>query len=1034
MFATRVRAALLALAVGGVVVGRMATAADDAPERALRDGFESPRTVWSQEQTDATVRLLAHDRTNRAAHEGRTSEHFQFASSLGSSFFYSYPLPRVPVADNLSLSLYVRANRSGVQLFARVVLPADIDPDTKSPSFLLVPGTIYDNVDRWQRLELTELRPSLERQARVLRAKSHRPVKLDGAYIEQLVVNLFAGTGETEVFLDELNVGPVPPAVAAAFATAMEKRRTEASAARTGPQPPREGASGTQPGASRVAAEARVRLDRNRLKRRAEDGLFHDWVFTGIHAPGADLASLRNAGFDVLIDDLDADPKRYKEAVEKGFLLMPVFGRGPEGALLDPAQAAAAAAAFPYREAVLAWNLGDRLGRAADPRVRKDELERGRALIAALRALPPGVSRLTTGVVDDELSRFARAPRNLDMLGIRPSAWASSLAPADTYQFLKQRRDLTVRSNAGALYWTILPATPPPSVTAAVWGRDVPPAWGSPMVQPEQIRLMTYTALATGYRGLAFHGDANLTRSGGRMLLLEMSLLNAEIDLFESIIANGADPIPVYNAYDPDPPVLPPPGGRIGMRVTRQKELPPLPGILGAAIGTHDHKGILLVVTDLAASAQFQPPQMARNEVNMTIMVPETAQAFEVSPGRLRVLERKQSIGGTRITLPEFDTTALILITTDIAMKERIEAVVNSIRPLAAQMAIEQAELKLAWATEVNGRLAADGHYLIEDKERRKREANGGPVPTDQAELLTKSTEFIKAARENLEREDFSNAWDEARRASRPLRILMRGLWDNAAAALVRANSHPEDLANEALLITGRAKHKGPPLIVPPVASAPLAGFNLLPQHYFWVDDMKYDGRNLVPSGSFDDPEALEKSGWADAGYQHELVASKVATVAWGSAKPGRYIKMTVEAAPGHTIDELPPFLDFPAAAIRSPAVKMKMGQFFRISVNVQRSTASAAGAGGVVIRDSIGGEALQFSSTAAIASLTRVVLYRRAPADGDLTVTLGLAGYGEARFDDLKIERIEATPTPTAPDIARRPRSGRPATAPSVR
>jgi hypothetical protein len=111
--------------------------------------------------------------------------------------------------------------------------------------------------------------------------------------------------------------------------------------------------------------------------------------------------------------------------------------------------------------------------------------------------------------------------------------------------------------------------------------------------------------------------------------------------------------------------------------------------------------------------------------------------------------------------------------------------------------------------------------------------------------------------------------------------------------------------------------------------------------------------------------------------------------------------------------------------------VKVRAGQFLRISVSVQRSTSSVAGIGGVVIRDSIGGESLQFASTAAIPALTKVVLYRRAPADGDLTVTLGLAGYGEAVFDELSIERVEAAPGYEPPDIARLPRPNRSATAP---
>jgi len=138
-----------------------------------------------------------------------------------------------------------------------------------------------------------------------------------------------------------------------------------------------------------------------------------------------------------------------------------------------------------------------------------------------------------------------------------------------------------------------------------------------------------------------------------------------------------------------------------------------------------------------------QPSQMALNDMKMTVIVPEGAQAFEVSPGRVRVLERERGVGGTRYTIPEFDTTALILITTDIAMAERVEAAVATIRPQAVRMAIEQAELKLAWTTEINQRLATDGHYLVQEKEQKAREINGGPLPTDQVDLLNKAAENI---------------------------------------------------------------------------------------------------------------------------------------------------------------------------------------------------------------------------------------------------------------------------------------------------
>src|SRR4051812_14879708 len=95
----------------------------DQPTQEIRDDFESARPIWRQEQTDATVTLQAHERSQRAAHDGRSSERFQFVAGTGSGFFYSYPLPRIPVVEELRVELFVRSNRSGTRLSGRVVLP-----------------------------------------------------------------------------------------------------------------------------------------------------------------------------------------------------------------------------------------------------------------------------------------------------------------------------------------------------------------------------------------------------------------------------------------------------------------------------------------------------------------------------------------------------------------------------------------------------------------------------------------------------------------------------------------------------------------------------------------------------------------------------------------------------------------------------------------------------------------------------------------------------------------------------------------------
>ena len=122
----------------------------------------------------------------------------------------------------------------------------------------------------------------------------------------------------------------------------------------------------------------------------------------------------------MLVDDLDADPERAREAIERGFLLMPRLGSNDSGGPPDPARVREIATASPYRDSVAFWHLGERLGSTIDPAERAAEWERIRAIVAGLRDLPRDAARLATAGVSGEFHRYARAPRGLDMIGVRP--------------------------------------------------------------------------------------------------------------------------------------------------------------------------------------------------------------------------------------------------------------------------------------------------------------------------------------------------------------------------------------------------------------------------------------------------------------------------------------------------------------------------------------------------------------------------------------------------------------------------------------
>ena len=158
-----------------------------------------------------------------------------------------------------------------------------------------------------------------------------------------------------------------------------------------------------------------------------------------------------------------------------------------------------------------------------------------------------------------------------------------------------------------------------------------------------------------------------------------MTFLNLEIDVCEQILAENHDSITLYNVFDPDP--LPVPSNAVQLptkRPPRKPELQPRGQLKAAAVALRDRKGSLLLVGDYEFFDQYQPGQMAVDQLVITPILPAGAQAFEISPGEVKVLTPERVPGGTRITLNEFDTTSLILCTGDLGLYERVRQIVDA--------------------------------------------------------------------------------------------------------------------------------------------------------------------------------------------------------------------------------------------------------------------------------------------------------------------------------------------------------------------
>ena len=178
----------------------------------IQYGFEGRDTVWVQGNSKASFRETAHRITDEFARSGTKSEHLALAVEQGEFIYYTYNVGRAPVNDELTASIYVRANRPGVQLLARVVLPQERDPkNLAQPLTVIVRGDAYVHTSRWQQVVLRQPVKRLNEQVVLLRDELKRPdVNITGAYVDQLLLNVCCGPGQISIYLDDLEVGPCP--------------------------------------------------------------------------------------------------------------------------------------------------------------------------------------------------------------------------------------------------------------------------------------------------------------------------------------------------------------------------------------------------------------------------------------------------------------------------------------------------------------------------------------------------------------------------------------------------------------------------------------------------------------------------------------------------------------------------------------------------------------------------------------------------------------------------------------------------------
>ena len=898
-----------------------------------RNAFEGNRTSWIKGAADVDFTETAHTMTDQIAHQGQRSEYIQINAKDGSHIYYYYPVSRAPVAEDLSVSIWVKSNHPGLQLMARVVLPKEADPSSLQDRLTtVIRGDTYRKVGGWQRLEIPRPVKLAQSQQQLMQLQFSRPINMQDAYVDKLILNVYGGSGVTDVWIDELEVGPVYDAPV-----------VKAPAEPTG--------KGVPPNSPSTAANGLVNFNGSYLQ---VDG--KRFFFRGIRCVDTPPKVLRDAGFNTLFVDAPWDPARIKEMADLGFWLVPSIAVNAGDARVVPGELLTNTVhSFPEPDNVLFWYLGTALAAEQFSLVDRSSLfvknaDRQHGFCAA-------------DVWDD----MARYSNKLDMVSLH--RW-----PLMTTLELNQYRDwLQTRSRLATPHtflWTWIQTQTPDFYTQLWYQKTSAAGFTEPIgPQPEQVRLLTYLAVGSGFRGIGFWSDRFLAESHqGHDRMLTVALLNQELEFLEPMLTTSDD--------------------------SKRQWIETNDANVKAAV-IRTQRGILVLPIWLGSSAQIVPGQAADAKLTMTVpQVPDSYQCFEVSPGEVHHLKREHgTTGGMTITVPDFSLTAAIVFTSDISLLTYFQERCYVRQQAAAQYTYNLAVEELRKVVMVEEQLDKAGHTL-----------------PDSGALLKNATDRLAVAKDYLDHHQYGDAYKEAQRALRPARILMRSQWDMAVRQLDTPVASPYAVSFYTLPQHWEFMAK---------ITAAKPDKNLLVGGDFEVVPGRRQEAWLLQETTLDDVEmraervaeawmAVTDPKTKKAGPRNKLIAKEGKQFTLLTVVPKGFLAKAAAPKGTGAKDQdhpVPKALERTYLAINSPEIKVPPGTLVKISGWMAVPDTIQASPDGALIFDSVGGEQLAVRLVGKTEGWKRFSLYRIVPESGTISVTLAMTGLGQVAFDDIRIE-----------------------------
>ena len=981
-----------------------------------RDGFEGNKPLWVRGESNVRVEEKEHRLSSDFAHGGQQSEYIKLlcpARQNEACFaYYFYPTLPTPITEDTRASVYVKSSRAGARFLVRVVLPRERNPQQiDEPLTMTVNVDIYRVSRRWQKLELNDPLKMLKNQQQNLRVQLGHDIDLTDAYIDRLILNLYTDQGELNTWIDDLEIGPVKP-----FAPPPGKKDPQGQSGITVSQP-----------------KHPPRQERGYPVRMEQDKLFVDekpFFFRAIRYSDTPLKTLRDAGFNTVWFEAGTPTDTIEEAIRHGFWIVPslpllgdtqaqarlkLTARTPNDfvSATDVESLASAINRFSAADGVLFWDVGGAI-----------QIEKQALLARTIDAINRSEPRKRP-FGSDVWDGFELFSNQLQLIGTHRYPLWTSLNFSQYRDWLSQRGRL---SKTNSLHWTWIQTHIPDWQTRVIYGKHNSEAFKEPIgPQPEQIRILTYLGLAAGCRGLAFSSDRFLADSHqGRDRLLMLALLNQEIIMLEPLLLSLRETPYWIETSDKN---------------------------VKAAI-LRCEKGLLVLPIWLGDNSQFVTGQGAISNLSMVVpLVPDGTQPWEISPGRVQSLQYKaeRRLTGMRIVIPEFDLTSAVVFTADqegIVSKWQNHA--RLMAPQCSQWARDLAAVQLEKVKKINAELVEMAPQLLVGED-----------------LIQQSERRLRAANRADEVRDYMNAYLEGMRATRPLRIVMRGHWEQATRTLDFPSASPYTVSYFTLpmhwkLYREMQKFKLNANLLrdgdfEPAAMQPNLRKNLPimePEKPKDKDDQTVKDDDATDA---EKPHKVQRIFPKDIGVpvtvlpswtvQQEtvdavelyarLVPSEIAIFKKPEKKkkkkdpyrPSNGMKTGPPDPPEPTLEQVvlrlnitpkivlsprdnkplpaPQALERTYLAVNTPAVRLQPDSWVRVSAWIYIPEIIKSCADGLLFFDNICGEGMGLRLQVT-RGWKQYHIYRKVPANGLVWATFALTGIGNAYVDDVRIEPLE--------------------------